>query len=112
VFPVTTIFGVTTAGTIVLVDTTTGAPKVIPPPATSIVGPVVASPFMSADSYLVVAAADGKLHSVNTLTGEQPIAWPVTLAPGVPIRSSPSVDNNGVIYVGADNGIVYAVGTP
>jgi outer membrane protein assembly factor BamB len=112
VFPVTTIFGVTTAGTLVLVDTTTGAMKMIPPPATPIVGPVVASPFTSADQFLVVAAADGKLHSINTLTGEEPTNWPVTLAQGVPIRSSPSVDNNGVIYVGADNGIVYAVGTP
>jgi outer membrane protein assembly factor BamB len=60
---------------------------------------------------LVVGAADGKLHAINTVTGLQPTGWPVTLAQGVPIRSSPSIDNNDIVYVGADNGTLYAVGT-
>lgn len=114
VFPVTTIFGVTTAGNVVLIDTTTGNTKMLTGPVGPITGPVVSSPFLSIDGQLVVAAADGQLHNINTATGEEPTPWPVPLASGtpIPVRSSPSVDNNGVIYVGADNGIVYAVGTP
>ena len=109
--PTTTIFGVTTSGTVVLIDATTGVSSVLSL-AEAIAGPVVSSPLLSADSYLVVGAADGKLHAINTFTGEQPSsAWPVQLTDGMPIRSSPSVDNNGVIYVGADDGMVYAVGT-
>jgi outer membrane protein assembly factor BamB len=78
---------------------------------TPIVGPVVASPFLSFDGYLVIGAADGQLHAVNTITGEEPTGWPVILEKGVPIRSSPSVDNNGVIYVGNDHGNFFAVET-
>jgi outer membrane protein assembly factor BamB len=107
----TAIFGVTTAGSLVQIDTVTGLMNMLLSPAAPIAGPVVSSPFLSVDSYLVVGAADGKLHAINTITGRQPSGWPVTLARDVPIRSSPSIDNNGIVYVGADNGMLYAVGT-
>lgn len=109
-FPNTTLFGITTAGNIVLVDTTTGLMKMLTG-TVSISGPVISSPLFSSDGYLVVGSADGKLYAINTFTGEQPSGWPVTLAAGTPIRSSPSIDNNGNVYVGDDRGIIYAVGT-
>ena len=125
----TAIFGVTGAGNLVQIDLITGMINMLQNPAEKIAGPVVSSPMLSADGYLVVGAADGTLHAINTITGlppplqpppptpPTPTGWPVTLAAGVPIRSSPSassVDNNGIVngivYVGADNGKVYAVG--
>jgi outer membrane protein assembly factor BamB len=109
--PTTAIFGVTVAGTLVQIDATTGEMNLLLGPAPPIAGPVISSPFLSFDGYLVVGAADGKLHAINTITGQELAGWPVTLAAGIPIRSSPSVDDNGVVYVGADNGIFYAVGT-
>ena len=111
VFPNTTLFGVTTAGSVVLIDATTGLMKMLTGPTSSIAGPVISSPLLSDDSYLVIGSADGKLYAINTLTGEQPSGWPVTLAAGTPIRSSPSIDDNGNVYVGDDRGILYAVGT-
>jgi outer membrane protein assembly factor BamB len=110
-FPNTTLFGVTTAGNIVLIDTTTGLMKMLTAATAPITGPVISSPLLSGDSYLVVGSADGKLHAINTFTGEQPSGWPVTLAAGTPIRSSPSIDDNGNVYVGDDRGIIYAVGS-
>jgi outer membrane protein assembly factor BamB len=107
----TTVFGITTAGNVVVIDETTGEMKMLSLPVGPIAGPVVSSPLLSADSYLVVGGADGTLHAINTSSGEQPSGWPVTLQLGIPIRSSPSIDNNGVVYVGTDNGMVYAVGT-
>ncbi|HVO27534.1 MAG TPA: PQQ-binding-like beta-propeller repeat protein [Candidatus Margulisiibacteriota bacterium] len=110
-FPNTTLFGVTTAGAVVLIDTNSGLMKMLTEPAASIAGPVISSPLLSSDGYLVVGSADGILHAINTFTGEQPSGWPVTLAAGIPIRSSPAIDNNGNVYVGNDRGIVYAVGS-
>jgi outer membrane protein assembly factor BamB len=109
----TAVFGVTENGMLVQIDAVTGMMNMLLSPAARIVGPVFSSPYLSVDGYLVVGAADGKLHAINTITGMQPTSWPET---GVvlgekPIRSSPSVDNNGIIYVGADDGIFYAVGT-
>ncbi len=108
---VQTIFGITTSGTLVLIDSATGDPMALTGPAPVIAGPVFSSPALSSDSYFVVGARDGMLHAVNTSTGAEPSGWPVLLAAGVSIRSSPAISNDGVIYVGADNGIVYAVGT-
>jgi outer membrane protein assembly factor BamB len=106
-----TIFGITTGGTLILLDSGTGMPRDIDGPVPAIVGPVIASPALSSDGYLLIAGADGVVHAVNTTTGEEPEGWPVVLAPGVPIRSSPALSNEGVVYVGADNGVLYAVGT-
>jgi outer membrane protein assembly factor BamB len=110
-FSNTTLFGVTTGGNIVLIEAATGLVGMLTGPTPSITGPVVSSPALSSDGYLVVGSADGKLHAINTFTGEQPSGWPVTLSPGTPIRSSPSIDGNGTVYVGDDLGRVYAVGS-
>jgi len=107
----TAIFGVTTAGSLVQIDVVTGMMNMLLSPAAPIAGPVVSSPLLSVDGYLVVGAADGKLHAIDTITGLQPSGWPVTLAAGVAIRSSPSMNNFDIVYVGADNGTLYAVGT-
>jgi outer membrane protein assembly factor BamB len=112
-FLVNTIFAVTLSGDVLLIDTNTGDTQILSDSVQPIIGPVVASPFLSTDSYLVVGAADGLLHAINTATGEPPpdSTWPVQLGEGLPIRSSPSVDVNGVVYVGDDDGFLYAVGT-
>jgi outer membrane protein assembly factor BamB len=65
---------------------------------------------LSAEGLLVFGTADGRLHAVNTVTGAEPDGWPVTLAPGSAIRSSPSIAADGTVYVGADDGKLYAVG--
>lgn len=108
-----TLFGVTTAGKVVIIQTTTGEVRELPEPTPrEMKEPVISSPALSGDAFLIIGAADGKLHAVNTTTGTELAGWPVTLADNVPIRSSPAVDENGVVYVGADNGMLYAVGTP
>jgi len=106
-----TVFGITTTGAFILLDGGTGMPRDVDGPVPIITGPVIASPALSSDGYLVAAGADGVVHAVNTSTGAEPDGWPVVLAPGVPIRSSPALSHEGVVYIGADNGVLYAVGT-
>jgi outer membrane protein assembly factor BamB len=84
------------------------------------VGQLCSSPALSGDGYIVVGSGDGKLHAVSTADGTEPTGWPVPLGPtpssGVPaptpqpIRSSPSVGEDGTVYVGSDDGHLYAVG--
>jgi outer membrane protein assembly factor BamB len=86
--------------------------------------PSVSSPAVSADGCIVFADDSGMVHvrpleSSLPPTGPTPTPTsteactyqeiPVTSAP---IRSSPAIDTDGVIVVGADDGYLYAIGTP
>ncbi len=106
------VYGVTQAGHVVGFDVALPTPTLYPTPQTPIPTPVISSPALSSDGFLVFGSLDGQLHIVNTITGGELFQPPITLADGVPIRSSPSISANGVIYVGADNGVLYAVGLP
>jgi outer membrane protein assembly factor BamB len=111
--PMVNVFGVTKSGALVVIDVVTGS-TIAPsgPLPTPIPTPVVSSPALSGDSFLVFGANDGKLHVVNTVTGtDDPVALkqigqlPVAMV----IRSSPAISGDGTIYVGADDGLLYAV---
>lgn len=106
------VYGVTWSGHVVAFDVALPTPTVYPTPQTPIPTPVISSPALSTDGFLVFGSIDGQLHIVSTITGSELFQPPITLADGVPIRSSPSVSAAGVIYVGADNGLLYAVGLP
>jgi outer membrane protein assembly factor BamB len=118
-----TVFAVTKLGAVVAIDAGSGQTKMLtnaPPP---IAGPMISSPALSNDSFLVFGSNDGKLYAVNTATGQPPdvcvlsstpCPWPVQLTTGVPmspIRSSPAIAADGTVFVGADDGNLYAVGT-
>ena len=76
-------------------------------------GPVVSSPALSGDAFVVFGGGDGKLYALNSAGGVPPTTgtWPVPLSAPIPIRSSPAIGGDGTIYIGADDGMVYAVGT-
>ena len=116
------------SGSITLFDANTGKPLPISATLPEIAGPVESSPALSADGIVVVGDHDGKLHAMNTVTGKEltEANWPVELIPVItptpnetplpaptpqPIRSSPSVGDDGTVYVGSDDGRLYAVGT-
>ncbi|MFI5365368.1 MAG: PQQ-binding-like beta-propeller repeat protein [Candidatus Binatia bacterium] len=117
------VFAVTKAGTVVVIDAATGLTKTLTTPLPAIAGPVISSPALSNDAFLVFGSADGKLYAVDTATGESPnacvlgdpsCAWPVQLTQSsMPqaIRSSPAIASNGTIFVGADDGNLYAIAT-
>ncbi|MFQ5665518.1 MAG: PQQ-binding-like beta-propeller repeat protein [Candidatus Binatia bacterium] len=106
------VFGVTTSGMVIVINTFTGEIQELTGPLAPIAGPVMSSPALSADSFLVLGTSDGTLHAVNTTTGAEPSGWPVRLAEGVAIRSSPAIARDGTVYVGGDDGKLYAVGVP
>ena len=104
-------------GTVSLIDAATGIP-LRPDPLAKIAGPVVSSPALSSDGYIIIGDHDGVLHAISTVDGSEPHAWnwPIILRPTPqatpqPIRSSPALDGGGVAYVGSDDGYLYAVGT-
>jgi outer membrane protein assembly factor BamB len=117
------VFAVTKAGTVVVIDAATGQTKTLGNPLPAIAGPVISSPALSNDAFLVFGSADGKLYAVDTATGYSPnacvlgdpgCAWPVQLThSSMPqaIRSSPAIASNGTIFVGADDGNLYAIVT-
>jgi outer membrane protein assembly factor BamB len=109
--PVSFLYAVTKSGEVIGFNIYMPTPTVIPVTG-PIASPVLSSPALSADAYLVFGTADGTLHAVNTATGAEPSGWPVKLTNGTPIRSSPSIANDGIVYVGADDGMLYAVGLP
>lgn len=105
------LYAVTKSGEVIGVNIRIPTPAVIPVTA-SIAPPVLSSPALSSDAYLVFGSGDGTLHAINTATGAEPSGWPVKLTDGAPIRSSPSIADDGIVYVGADDGMLYAVGLP
>lgn len=89
---------------------------------------VSTSPVLSSDVYIVFASDDGYVYAVqvNTDVTETRPCWDCsdaqweTLQPdgggrvkvsSSPIRSSPIIDDDGTIYVTADDGVLYAIGT-
>jgi len=102
------LYAVTKSGEVVRLNVRVPTPAVVPLSA-AIASPVLSSPALSADTYLVFGSNDGTLHAINTSTGSEPSGWPVKLT-NSPIRSSPAIATDGVIYVGADDGMLYAVG--
>ena len=108
----TMVYGVTRSGHIIALDVALPTPTLFPTPQTPIPAPVISSPALSTDGFLIFGSIDGRLHIVSTFTGSELLQPPIVLADGVPIRSSPSIAQNGTIYVGADNGLLYAIGLP
>jgi outer membrane protein assembly factor BamB len=108
-----TVYGVTSTGTLLVIDAATGR-CVSPtgPLPTPVTGEVVSSPAQSADLFIVFGTTEGYLYAVNSGTGNLPQEWsgPLRLTDGAPIRSSPAISEDGTIYIGADDGMVYAVG--
>ena len=78
---------------------------------TPITAPVLSSPALSSDGFLVFGDSDGQLHAVSTADGSELTGFPIRLTSRA-IRSSPSIAADGTIYVGADDGRLYAVGLP
>jgi outer membrane protein assembly factor BamB len=109
-----TIFGITTAGNIVVVAATGGEPlSPTGPLPTPVSGSVLSSPALSSDDFLIFATDSGMLYAVSTATGLPPgSGWPVAVTAGAAIQSSPAIASDGTIYVGADDGKLYAVGSP
>lgn len=107
-----TAFGLTESGNLVVRDMRTGE-RLFPsgPPPTPILGAVRSSPTASADQYLIFGTDAGWIYVVDTANGAALEGWPVQLPGASPIRSSPSLGDQGTIYVGAQDGNLYAVGT-
>ena len=101
---------VTRSGSVIAIPAAAPTPTVFPP-ATPIPAPVLSSPAVSVDLFVVFGANDGKLYGINMGTGEAPSAeWPVQLmSPPVPIRSSPAIADDGTVFIGADDGKLYVV---
>jgi len=111
----TTLYGITRAGQLVVLDAALGQPvPLIGPTPPPIAGEVTSSPALSIDNLLVFGTTEGMLYVVDTATGLPLSGWPVELVqPGEstkPIRSSPAIGANGTIYVGSDDGRLYATG--
>jgi len=111
----TVVVGVHKSGKVSVIDAATGLGRTFAIPRVS--GPVSSSPLISTDGYIVVGDHDGLLHAISTLDGSEPRDWnwPIALVPTPgatpqPIHSSPSVDSTGTVYVGSDDGYLYAVG--
>jgi outer membrane protein assembly factor BamB len=70
--------------------------------------PAVATGAQADDpTVVVVGSDDGNVYFVeDDGTTAPPVA---TFAVGAPVRSSPAIDADGTVYVGADNGTVYAI---
>ncbi len=111
------VFGVTRSGRLTILDAAFGSIETPAGTPASVSGLVFSSPALSADGYVIFGADDGKLYSLNSATGEAPSGWPVQLptngggsGPYKAIRSSPVIGADGTVFVGADDGRLYAVG--
>jgi len=60
-----------------------------------------------AEPIIAVGSNDGNLHVVADL-GAQPMLVAL-VSIGAPVRSSPAIGSDGTLYVGADDGRVYAI---
>ncbi len=73
-------------------------------------GSIVSSPAVAtggAEPIIVVGSDDGNVYFVQDsgTTAAQMATFPV----GAPVRSSPAIGSDGTIYVGADDGRLYAI---
>ena len=73
-------------------------------------GPVISSPAVAlggAQPVIVVGSSDGNVYFVLD-AGASATAM-ATFAIGAPVRSSPAIGADGTVYVGADDGRLYAI---
>jgi outer membrane protein assembly factor BamB len=72
--------------------------------------PAVATKNLLQDRVVVIGAGDGNVYFVedNGDTAGAPQVFNI----GAPVRSAPAIDIDGTVYVGADDGHVYAIGAP
>jgi len=114
------LFGVTRDGKLVIYEAFAPTPH---PPSSEIEieGEVLSSPALSGDGQIVFAgtqANGGSLYVVDLLTGQPPptptgtpapVAWPKAID-GASFYSSPSISDNGTIWIGSEDGKLYAIG--
>jgi outer membrane protein assembly factor BamB len=68
------------------------------------------SPVIGSDGTVFVGNDDGNLYAFDGSTGALRPGFP--FATGAPVRSSPALSNDGaVVYIGSENGILFAVNT-
>jgi len=73
-------------------------------------GPIISSPAVAlgaAQPVIVVGSTDGNVYFVLD-TGASATAM-ATFAIGAPVRSSPAIGPDGTVYIGADDGRLYAI---
>ena len=95
-------------GNLYAIDATTGAKVWAAPFATGDV--IVSSPAVAtggANPVIVFGSNDGTVYFVED-TGAAPMLMAMYTI-GAPVRSSPAIGSDGVIYIGADDGRVYAL---
>jgi len=93
-------------GNLYAVDATTGAVMW----AFHTGGPIVSSPAVAtggAEPVIVVGSNDGNVYFILDAgaTGTMMATFPI----GAPVRSSPAIGADGTVYVGADDGRLYAI---
>lgn len=65
------------------------------------------------ERIIVVGSNDGNVYFLrDNGTGVPPTQVVAAFPIGAPVRSSPALGSDGTVYVGADDGRVYAIGTP
>lgn len=73
-------------------------------------GPVLSSPAVATfgdERLIVVGSNDGGVYFIHDTPGNEPTVQRFEI--GAAIRSSPAIDYAGTVYVGAENGLVYAI---
>jgi outer membrane protein assembly factor BamB len=82
------------------------APRMLPSPSTPII--------VAGGTYLYVGGGDGKLYRLDTSDGSDAApAFPLALGDGTAGLGSPSIDiRQNFLYVGAEDGVIYAVALP
>lgn len=73
-------------------------------------GPVISSPAVAlggAQPVIVVGSTDGNVYFVLDAGASATVM--ATFAIGAPVRSSPAIGADGTVYVGADDGRLYAI---
>jgi uncharacterized repeat protein (TIGR01451 family) len=69
--------------------------------------------YAPGDAFVYFGAGDGKLHRIRVAGGEDTTSpFPIRLGDGSAAVGSPTFDLPNYIYVGTENGIVYAVQLP
>ncbi len=69
--------------------------------------------FVSGSDYVYVGGSDGKLYEIDVSAGPAPTIKSVVLGDGLAAIGSPSLDwQNGLVHVGTEAGVFYAVEVP
>jgi outer membrane protein assembly factor BamB len=109
------VYAVDQRGTVYGVRDSDGTLEADPPFDTG-ASEVQTSPVVSSDLFVVFGTTGGRLHAW-TITGEKPAAadaWPIDLGEQtgrvLAVRSSPSIDRDGTVYVTGDDGFLYGIG--